>query len=54
MGNGSDTDLLGPFLVYDAEESEEARITSQGLDGPWLVIVSAWKMQNASRKLPPQ
>jgi hypothetical protein len=37
MGNGSYADLLGPFLVYDAEESEEAQITSRGLDGPWLV-----------------
>ncbi|KAF2822726.1 hypothetical protein CC86DRAFT_470014 [Ophiobolus disseminans] len=37
IGDGSTADLLGPFLVYDAEESEEAEITSRGLDGPWLV-----------------
>lgn len=37
MGNGLYADLLGPFLVYDVEESEEAQITSRGLDGPWLV-----------------
>ena len=36
-GQGSTVDLLGPYLVYDGEGSEEARITAKGLRGSWLV-----------------
>jgi hypothetical protein len=47
MGNSSYADLLGPFLVYDGEESEEALITSQGLYGPWLVY--HFRMEDTQR-----
>ena len=36
-GQGSTVDLLGPYLVYDGEGSEEAGITAKGLRGSRLV-----------------